>query len=184
MRLRLRHIFLLSGILLTIFSFLFFGRRQATYGRLLSAGLLLAGISFLFILFKDNRKGKWLWILVVIISVVIEQLTEPFLIRYSYKLFIGQNNKLLTEVNQIMRSKTHDVFYLRDSEDSGKFSIDERSKIRQLFSQTGIYMIIKDSARVYYGTYGMLDVRLGVSYFYSDKIPGDRYERIIDKWYY
>jgi hypothetical protein len=173
-----------AGIALTIFSFLFFGRHQAAYSWLLTPGLLLAGVSFLFILFKDDRKGKWLWIMVVIISVVIEQLTEPFLIRYSYKLFIGQNRKLLTEVNQIMRSKTGDVFYLQDSEDSGKFSVNERSKIQQLFSQAGIYMITKDSARVYYGTYGMLDVRLGIAYFYSDKISGDRYERIIDKWYY
>jgi hypothetical protein len=185
MPLRIRHIFLLLGILLTIFSFLFFGRQQETYSTLLLTGLFFSGVFFIWILFKDSKRQKWLWTAVVGASILTEQLSEAFLINCSYKIFLGHNLELLTKVNQIMQSKSGDVFYFKNSEPNrSKFNAAEESTINELFKQTNIYMILKDSTKIYYGTYGMLDVRLGISYVYSERRPDKRLRQIEDRWYY
>jgi hypothetical protein len=185
MRLHIRHISLVLGILLTTFSFLFFGREQRIYTTILLVGLFLSVVSFVWILFKDSKQEKWLWFVVLVTAILIQQFSEPFLINYSYNTFVDRNAKLLSDVNQIIQSKEGDIFYLRSSQqDSSKFNSEENAKIRKLFTETSIYLISKDSSKVYYGTYGMLDVRLGIFYFYTLKVPDERFKRIRDKWYY
>lgn len=105
MRFKLRHIFLILGITLTIFSFLFSGLSNGTYAILLSSGLLISSSSFLFILFKDGRSHKWLWSGIIVVAIVIQQLSEPLLIKYSYKILIDHNYTLFADVNKIMQSK-------------------------------------------------------------------------------
>ncbi len=185
MHIRIRHISLVLGILLIIFSFLFFGRDQRIYGTMILIGMLLSGFSFIWILFKDPKKQKSLWLAIVILSVLIQRLSESFLINYSYKIFVDQNIKLLSDVNQIMQSKAGNIFYSRSlQQDTEKFNSKEIEIIRQLFAHTSIYLIFKDNEKVYYGTYGRLAVRLGIFYFYTPKLPDQRFRRIQDKWYY
>src|SRR5262249_21642044 len=145
----------------------------------------LSGVSFIWILFKDAKQQRWLWFSVLVIAIILQQLSEPLLINYSYKILIDQNATLLSDVNQIMQSKAGEIFYLKSSEkDSTIFSPVENYKIRKLLNGTTIHLIFKDSAKVFYETYGMLDVRLGIFYFFSDKTPDERFRRIRDKWYY
>jgi hypothetical protein len=172
-------------MLSTIFSFLFFGREQEVYTTVLLIGIFISGISFIWILFKDPKRQKCLWFGIVIIGILIQQLSEEILIHFSHKIFLNQNVKLLSEVNKIMHSKPGEIFYFKDStNDSSRFSTDENYKIRQLLNTTNIHLIFKDSVKVFYETYGMLDVRIGISYFYSDKAPDKRFQQIRDKWYY
>jgi hypothetical protein len=116
---------------------------------------------------------------------VIQQLSEPLLIRYSYKILIHQNNELFTDINQIMQLKKGDIFYLKSAQkDSSKFTVHENSRIRQLMDATNIHLISKDNDKVFYETYGILEVRLGIFYFPSGNAPTKRFRQIEGKWYY
>jgi len=185
MRFQLQHTFLIFGIILIIFSFLFFGLSNGLYSTLLLSGLLISFLSFLLILLKDDHGQRWRWVIIIVVAMVIQQLSEPLLIRYSYKILIHQNDQLFTEINQIMQLKKGDIFYLKSSQkDSSKFTVHENSRIRQLMEATNIHLISKDSDKVFYETYGLLDVRLGIFYFPSGNTPARRFKQIEGKWYY
>ena len=185
MRFQLQHTFLTFGIILIIFSFLFFGLSNGLYTTLLLSGLLISFLSFLLILLNDDPTHRWRWIAIIVAAMIIQQLSEPVLIRYSYKILIHQNDQLFTEINQIMQLKKSDVFYLKSSQkDSTKFTEDENTRIRQLMDATNIHLISKDSAKVFYETYGMLDVRLGIFYFHGGNTPTKRFKHIEGNWYY
>src|ERR1044072_2446235 len=115
MHLRIRHISLVLGIFSTIFSFLFFVRDQKVYTTFLVVGIFLSGVSFIWILFKDAKPKKWLWFSVIVIAIMAQQVSEPLLINYSYKLLLNENVKLLSDVSQIMQSKAGAIFYLKNS---------------------------------------------------------------------
>jgi hypothetical protein len=84
-----------------------------------------------------------------------------------------------------MQLKKSDVFYLKSSQkDSTKFTDHENTRIRQLMDATNIHLISKDSAKVFYETYGMLDVRLGIFYFHAGNTPAKRFKHIEGNWYY
>lgn len=169
MQLSFRHIFLITGILSVIISFLFFGRNQRIYSFLLMGGLLIATLSYLLILFKDLKKAKIVWTAMIILSVLLQQLTEKSFIRQSFKILIENNRQILNKVNGIFISKSEDILYLKKDEKNSikMFSQKEVQTINELFAGTNIKIIIKDSSRVYYETYGMLDVRIGISFLYS-----------------
>ena len=185
MRFQIQHTFLVLGIILITFSFLFFGLSNGIYTTLLLSGLLISFLSFLLILLKDEHSQRWGWIVVIAVAIAIQQLSEPLLIRYSYKILIHQNDQLFAEVNQMMQLKKSDIFYLKTSPiDSSKFTVHENSRIRQLMDATSVHLISKDSSKVFYETYGMLDVRLGIFYFPSGDAPARRYRHIEGNWYY
>jgi hypothetical protein len=185
MRFQLQHTFLIFGITLIIFSFLFFGLSNGLYSTLLLSGLLISFLSFLLILLNDDHIQKWRWIIITVVAMLIQQLSEPLLIRYSYKILIHQNDQLFTEINQIIQSKKGDIFYLKSlQKDSLKFSVQENSRIRELMDAANIHLIAKDSDKVYYETHGILDARLGIFYFPSGNTPAKRFKQIEGKWYY
>src|ERR1043166_135115 len=101
MRLQHQHTFLIFGIILITFSFLFFGLSNGIYTTLLLSGLLISFLSFLLILLNDEPIQRWRWIAIIVVAMVIQQLSEPLLIRYSYKILIHQNDQLFTDINQI-----------------------------------------------------------------------------------
>ena len=115
MTLSLKHIGLLIGVVLTFVSFLFFGRQQGTYQVLLICGLVTTLIFYLTILFgKGHLKTKIFWTVVVVLCAVVQQLTEPFLIDTSYRVYISQNKNILTEINNILINKQGDITILND----------------------------------------------------------------------
>lgn len=182
-----RHITLLIGILTIILSFLWFGRETGTYDIIIIAGLIIATISFLVILFqKDTFKSKLLWTLVVIASVGLQWLTEPFLVKHSYRFFIKQHESSLNSVTGLIQTNKNNLFLSPSSElwIRNGFTEQQVSQIRDGLKKTGISFIDKDSSKIFYRTWGMLDVSHGIYYFYSGDKPDERYKHIFGNWYY
>jgi len=186
MTLPFKHIGLLIGVVLTFVSFLFFGRQQGTYQVLLICGLLTALIFYLDILFgKCHVKTKIFWTVVVVLCVVVQQLTEPFLIDTSYRVYISQNKNILTEINNILINKQGDITILNDSISKGdQLTALESDKLREGQKKLGTYIISKSDKRIYYGLSGFLDVRLGITYWTGIVKPDNKYQRFTGNWFH
>ena len=186
MKLSFKHIGLLIGVILTSVSFLFFGRQQGTYQILNIGGLVTALIFYLTILFgKSHFKIKIFWTLVVVLCAAVQQLTEPFLIDTSYRLYISQNKNVLTEINNILINKQGDITILNDSISKGDLLTTlESDKIRDGRKKLDVYIISKSDSGIYYGLWGFLDVRLGVTYL-TDKVKQDNnYRHLTGNWFH
>ena len=106
MRLSFKDIGLLTGLLLVIISFLFFGRHQDLYQILYIGGLAISFIFFLIILLrKGTVKSKIFWTIVVVVFVLLQRVTEPSLIDTSYRIYIRQNKNILSNINNILIQK-------------------------------------------------------------------------------
>jgi len=187
MNFSLRHITLLIGVLTIILSFLWFGRDTDTYDIIILVGLAITTISFLIILFKeDSLKQKLFWTFVVIVSVGLQWLTEPLLVRLSYRLFIKQHEKSLVSMTELIKAKKNDLFLSPSTEllTRNGFTQPEVNQIKKDLKDTKISLIQKDSNKIFYRTWGMLDVSHGIYYFYSSDKPDKRYKHIFDNWYY
>jgi hypothetical protein len=186
MTLYFKYIGLLIGVVLTFVSFLFFGRQQGTYQILNIGGLVTALICYLTILFgKGHFKTKIFWTLVVVLCALVQQLTEPFLIDTSYRIYISQNKNVLTAINNILINKQDDITILNDSiSKSDQLTILESDKLREGRKKLGVYIISKSDKGIYYGLWGFLDVRLGITYL-TDKIkPDNNYRHLTDNWFH
>ena len=185
MLLSFRHSVLVIGILCAILSFLFFGRQQEVYTVILLVGVILAGLSFAWILIKDKGKTRLMWIGVVIVGIAIQQLSERWLIGRSFQLLITRNQILFDQANEIMQSKPGDASYwgIQHKNSKEKFSSTELEVLERLKQRVHLTYITKDSMRIFYETYGFLDVRGGVSYFYRDGADS-RYTKIKGRWYF
>lgn len=138
------------------------------------------------ILFKDTFRGKLLWTLVVLASVGLQWLTEPFFVKLSYRHFIKQNEVDLNAVTELLKVKKNDLFLSPSSDlwTRNGFSQNEAVQIRERLKTSGISIIQKDSLKIFYKTWGMLGVSHGVYYFYSTDKPDSRYKHILGNWYY
>ncbi len=185
MILSFKHIGLLIGVALIFVSFLFFGRQQGTYQILIICGLVLALIYFLTILFgKDHPKTKIFWTLVVVLCAVIQKWTEPFLIDTSYRFYISKNKKVLTEINNILINQQSDITILNDIVSKGdQLTTLENDKLRDGRKKLGVYIISKSDKGIYYGLWGFLDVRLGITYLTNTMKPNTTYRHVIDNWF-
>ena len=171
---------------MTSVSFLFFGRQQGTYQILNIGGLVTALIFYLTILFgKSHFKIKIFWTLVVVLCAAVQQLTEPFLIDTSYRLYISQNKNVLTEINNILINKQGDITILNDSISKGDLLTTlESDKIRDGRKKLDVYIISKSGSGIYYGLWGFLDVRLGITYL-TDKVKQDNnYRHLTGNWFH
>lgn len=186
MKFSFKHIGLLIGIVLIFISFLFFGRQQGTYQILLIIGLATSFIFYLTTLFgKNYLTTKIFWTVVVIFCAIIQQLTEPFLIDTSYRIYISQNKNVLTDINKILINKQGDITILNDSISKGdQLTTLESDKLREGRKKLGVYLISKSDNRIYYGLWGFLDVRLGITYL-TDKIkPDNKYRHLTGNWFH
>ena len=181
-----KHIGFLIGVVLTFVSFLFFGRQQVTYQILLICGLLTALIFYLTILFgKGHLKTKIFWTVVVLVCGVVQQLTEPFLIDTSYRIYISQNENVLTEINNILITKQGDITILNDSISKvDQLTTLESDKLREGRKKLGVYIISKSDNGIYYGFWGFLDVRLGITYLTENSKPDNNYLHLTGNWYH
>ena len=186
MTLSFKHIGLLIGVVLTFVSFLFFGRQQGTYQVLLICGLLTALIFYLTILFgKGHLKTKIFWTIVVVLCAVVQQLTEPFLIDTSYRVYISENKNILTEINNILINKQGDITILNDSISKGdQLTALESDKLREGQKKLGTYIISKSDKGIYYGLWGFLDVRLGITYWTAIVKPDNKYQHLTGNWFH
>ena len=177
---------LLFGMLLTFSSFLFWGRQQGTYVIMLVSGISIALFSFILVIIKDSVKSKWQWLAIVCAAIILQRLIEPILINLSFQILLYANKNIFKESNRILTSKPTEIYYWdKTSFDTSKlFTQIEKQSIVALFDKANILYISKNKEQVYYETYGLLDARIGMSYFYKGLTPTTRLRKIYGWWYY
>lgn len=181
-----KHIGLLIGFLLFFISFLFFGRQQGTYQILLLIGFATSLIFSLIILFnKGQLITKAFWTGFVVIFIMIQKLAEPIMIDYSYRIYIKQNRNTLEDINSILMQKNGEVIVLADTVliKNDILSNNEKLKLRKGREKLGVYQITKSGNRVYYGLWGFLDVRLGITFKPTPNISDKQFRHLTDNWY-
>lgn len=188
MQVSLRHIGLIAGILSVLTSFLFFGRQQGTYQVMLLAGIFVSFLCFLWIIFgRGTAKSKLLWTGVVFLGVALNWLTESYFRDTSYRIYISQFERELSETNDILKSKPGEIWIIRDSitaKDGAQLTSLEKQRLLQTRSKLGTYTILKKDSTIYYGLWGFLDVRLGVTFAISGRQPGDQYQHLTGNWFH
>jgi hypothetical protein len=188
MRLSTRHIGLIAGMLSILISFLFFGRRQDVYSVLLIIGSFLAILCFLWIIIgKGTIREKMFWTFIVAFGVFLNWLTESYFINASYRIYLSQHSQEMEIVNEILKSKPGRIWILNDSikEDPAQvLSVSERDRLLQERRKLGVYLISKGDSTIYYGLWGFLDVRLGLTYSISGKKLNGQYKHLSESWYH
>ena len=183
-----RHILLIAGAMLIIISFFCYVSAHTTYINLLIAGLVTATVSLILIWLKDAMRMKILWTVIAILFALIQQVTEDSLIRHSTKWMIQNNQEILLDVSLMLISKPGEILLLKtEQQDSAAFfTALELRKISILFQRTDIKLISKDSEKIYYEVYGMLDARVGFSCSYTNAPSdfGTGMKTYILKWNY
>ncbi len=58
---------------------------------------------------------------------------------------------------------------------------DSLVKLRQVLN---VYTITKTKNGIYYGLWGFLDVRLGITYWTKSELPNENYSHLKGKWYH
>jgi len=184
---KIKRIGLTLGLFSTIISFLFFGRDQGTYQILLLSGLFVSLIFYLTILFgNETTKLKIIWTLVIVLAGAIQWLTEPILIKSSYLIYLNSNDKELATVNNILKDKPGEISILNDDiiDKTNLLSQSEKDSLIKLLQDLNVYMITKTEDGIYYGLWGFLDVRLGITYWTNSEMPNENYRQLKDKWYH
>jgi hypothetical protein len=187
MKISLKYVGILVGSFLVLSSFFFFGRHHNTYNTLLLSGIVTAFLSFAMIMFgKHSARSKFIAFVVVFLCAAIEQLLEPILIDASYKTFIKQNATALMEINRILGAKPGDIIILNEDikDDSKLLTSMEKQRLIDSKQKLGVYLISKSDKSVYYGLWGFLDVRLGVSFWIDKLEPPSNYRHLTGAWYH
>lgn len=184
---KIKRIGLTLGLFSTIISFLFFGRQQGTYQILLVSGFVVSLTFYLTILFgKETTKSKIVWTLVVVLTGTIQWLTEPLLIKSSYLIYLNSNNEELVAVNNMLKDKSGEIHILNDNitDKSNLLTQTEKDNLVKFRQELNVYMISKTDNGVYYGLWGFLDVRIGLTYWTKSDKPKEGMTKLKDKWYY
>lgn len=188
MKVSLKHIGLIAGILSVLSSFLFFGRQQGTYQVMFLAGLIVSFLCFLWIILgRETGKSKLLWTAVVFLGVVLSWLTESFFIDTSYRIYISQFEQELGEINDILENKSGEIWIMGDSitaKDGANLTQSEKQSLMEARNKLGTYMILKKDSTIYYGLWGFLDVQLGINFAISGRTPGEQYQHLTGNWFH
>ena len=187
MEIKFKSLGLILGLTSVIISFFFFGRQIGVYQILLISGLLISFICYLIIIFsKTPIKSKLTWTIVILLAIAVQYFSEPLLIKYSYWTYLYSNKKELTEVNGILKDKKSEIVILNDAVrvKDGVLSENEKQELLKLRKKLDVYYISKSEAGVYFGLWGFLDVRHGLTYWTSSEIPNSTYQHLTQNWYY
>jgi hypothetical protein len=100
--------------------------------------------------------------------------------------FLKQNETNLSRVNQILISKGIHTIWVQDSSLWRRHYLtpEEGMAIKNLVKDKHISSIERDSIKIYYRTFGMLDVSHGLYYFYTSVKPDNRFKHLSGNWYY
>jgi hypothetical protein len=179
---------LIVGIFSVFASLLFFGRRQDVFQLLSLLGTLTVGICFIWIIFgKGSVRSKLFWIGIVLLAVAIDIIAEPYLIDTSYRIYLARHSEVLSNVNKILNSSKGDIWIVDDSvsvRNGEEISPEYRQQLLAGRKQLGVYSIIKNDSTIYYGLWGFLDVRLGITYLTSATMRRDQYRHLTGGWYH
>lgn len=169
MTLRWPHLVLIVGMLLIISSFLFFGYNTNTYILVLLTGIVISGIAFCYVMFrKDSIKSKVLCVLMVVLGIVVQWISEAELIRLSYVILIKKNSQVFSKVNDILLSKKSKATWVADAAlwKRNNISPEEGLKIKNLLFDKQVVSVRKDSARICYRTSSKNDITHGIWYYH------------------
>jgi hypothetical protein len=184
----IKHIGLVSGMVIVLLSFLFFGRQQEIYHAILVSGLLVSLGCYLWILFgKESTRSKLIWSGIAIVGMALVWIFEGFFIDISYRIFLHTNSQELASINNLLKNAPGEVWIMRDSireRPKPTLSVTEKQLLKQNFEKLGVYMIAKSDSTIYYGLWGFLDVRLGITYGTSGRLSSDRYRHLTGDWYH
>jgi hypothetical protein len=183
---KIKHIGLILGLFLVIISFLFIGRQQQTYLLLLIVGLFVCLVFYLTILFsKGTVKSKLFWTVVIILAATLQWLSEPFLTKSSYLIFLNIHKIELNSVNKILLTKSGAIRITKDDIDdrNNQLTSNEIKELGKLREKLDVYIITKSNDIIYYGLYGFLDLRLGIVYWTKNEKPDNSYHLLTDNWY-
>jgi len=187
MHVSIRHIGLIVGIFASLVSFLFFGRQQETYLLLLFAGHLISGVCFLWILFgRGSLKSKLFWTGIVAVGVALSWISENYFINISYRIYLYQSRKELAATNDILKNLSGEVLIMNDSIsiDNGPTLLpSDKQRLLNMKEKLGTYIILKTDSTIYYGLWGFLDVRHGLTYSISG-VQLKEQKHLIGNWYY
>lgn len=186
MNINTKHFLLITGIVTVMVSFLFFGRKHEVYTILLGVGIVLSSVSFLWIILSsDSLKNKLFWTGIVIVGGVVHVTVEPLLIESSYRIYSAQHEQKLASINNILRNKDGEISITRDSVFSKEVQINtiEKRNLLKAREEVGAYIISKYKNLVYYGLWGFLDVRIGITYSLTGENPANEYRHITGSWY-
>jgi hypothetical protein len=176
---------LISGIVLIFLSILFYVAIPVVYKWMAGLGLVISSISFLLVLFGNYpTQVKRNWILIVIASVVIQWFSEPVFIQFSYRLYIAQNEEVLSAINQLFIPKTTGAQWkpgLRIWK-GNDVSVEDSIKLSGLFVGTRIVSIRKEQHKIIYNIANWKWNTFSMSYL-TKKIEETNRSQIVDNWY-
>ncbi len=155
---------------------------------MLLGGILVSFLCFLWIVFgSETAKSKLLWTGVVFLGVALNWLTESYFRDTSYRIYISQFEQELGETNDILKTKPGEIWIMGDSitqREGTNLSPHEKQRLLQARNKLGTYMILKKGSTNYYGLWGFLDVRLGVTFAISGREPGHKYKHLTGNWFH
>lgn len=186
MTIKTKHYLLITGIVAVMVSFLFFGRKHGVYDIILVLGIIIFCTSYLWIIVSnDSLKRKMFWTGIAVFGGVIHLMVEPILIKSSYLIYLAQHEQELAYINNTLRDKHGEIAITRDSVRAKATLINDQEKMRLLKAreEVGTYMIYKDESKIYYGLWGFLDVRIGITYSINGEKPDSMYHHITGNWY-
>ena len=186
MRFTYKHAGLIAGMLLMLLSFLFFATQKNLGSLLLGIGILMASVSYGFILFKKGTiRSKLGWTFILVTLFIGQLLAGPYLLDISYKQFIQTHNAELDAINVILKDKHGDIELIKDEvrDTAALLSDAERARLIQLKKTTGVSVIHKTADAVFYSLTEEPDVRLGFRYCFSTASPDPGWRRLTGNWY-
>ena len=126
-----------------------------------------------------------MWVAIVVFFALIQQLTEPFLIDHSYRIFIRENSDILKEIDNILMKSQGDISISGDSVfcKGEQFSANEIRTLKEGKERLGVYQIYKFDKGIYYGLWGFLKVRLGITYLPGGGEPTKQYRHLTENWF-
>lgn len=187
MQISIKHIGLIASIIAVLTSFFFVDRQHDTYLLMLLVGLLISGICFLWILFgRGTIKSKLLWTGIDALGIILNWLTENYFINSSYRIYLHQFSEDLAETNDILKNKPGEIWIMND-----RFSVKngpailpmEKQRLLKKKKKLGTYIILKTDSTVYYGLWGFLDVRLGLTYSIFGVQPNKHSTHLTGNWF-
>jgi hypothetical protein len=173
------------GISLVFTSFLFFGRSMGTYNNLLIIGLLCAIIGFAIILTSiATRKNKFRFVGLTLLLVLLQFISEPYLIQTSYKIYLTSHRAALDEMVNIL-SKSEDTFWIIDEHPDCDLIPSEIDRLTPLKNKANISAISVSDDQIYFELWGRLDIRHGMSYFHNKTVAQTLgYKNIEGNWFH
>lgn len=183
---KLRHYVLLVGLFASLLGLLFVGRLQHVYMVLSLGGIALTAIGYLIILIVDaSWSSKLRWTSILLLAMLVKYLSADVLIDTSYRYFLWSHEQDLDRINALVLSTTEDVhvFPKLGTNDVIPLSNIEAEELKERVHHTGAYLLWKTEHRIYYGLFGFLDTRLGLTYSTDPSDMADGFRHIKGNWY-